>query len=258
MAEAAVDILRWDAAGGTDRGRVRRRNEDAILLRPERRLFAVADGMGGHAAGNVASALAVATLEAQFPRSPSPRIGATTLARRLRNAFGVANSAILERSRARPSEAGMGTTLLAFCTLRTDAACVIAHIGDCRAYRFRPTGEEPGLVQLTTDHTWVQQQVDAGVLSREAARLHPRSSLLTRVLGMEQPGTADIIMAQATPGDIFLLCSDGLTGMLQDAEIADVLARTAPLETLTADLIAAANAAGGRDNISVILARAAL
>jgi PPM family protein phosphatase len=258
MAEGAVPILNWDAAARSDRGRVRRRNEDAVLSKPDLRIHAVADGMGGHAAGNVASALAIATLAAEFPRPPSPRIGAPRIASRLTETFARANDEIMARSLARTAEAGMGTTLTALVTLRTEPSCVIAHIGDSRAYRLRATGDQPGLVQLTQDHTWVQQQVEAGALSPDEARVHPWSSILNRVLGMEQPGVADIIVAGAQAGDTFLLCSDGLSGMITDADIAAILVQALPLDQLAVQLIDAANGSGGRDNISVVVLRASL
>jgi PPM family protein phosphatase len=249
-------VLEWESAASTHRGRVRRRNEDAVLLLPERRIYAVADGMGGHAAGNIASAVAIAALETVFARPPSPRIEAARMSKRLRLAFAGANQAIVERSAQRASEAGMGTTLTALVTMRMERSCLIAHVGDSRAYRLRFTAAGAEFRQLTQDHTWVQQQVEAGALTAEQARVHSWSSILTRVLGMEQPGEADIINADALPGDIFLLCSDGLTGMLTDDEIALILARGTQLDGIATDLIAAANAAGGRDNISVVLLRA--
>jgi protein phosphatase len=258
MAGAAMTMLRWDAAGATDRGRVRRRNEDAILVRPERRLFAVADGMGGHAAGNVASAVAVETLERAFPRAPSPRIGSSSLATRLNGAIALANQAILDRSAAHASEAGMGTTVTALSLLRAEAACVIGHVGDSRAYRLRAEGTGEGFIQITRDHTWVQQQVDAGALDAAQARIHPWSSILTRVLGMEQLGPADVHVIDAKPGDTFLLCSDGLTGMVTDDEIAALLGGNGTVADTCAQLIAAANRGGGRDNTSVIVLRASL
>ncbi|MEO5509171.1 MAG: protein phosphatase 2C domain-containing protein [Longimicrobiales bacterium] len=235
---------------------MRRRNEDAVLLRQERLLYAVADGMGGHAAGNVASALAIASIDAAFPRTPSSRIGMPRITTRLKDAFADANEAIILRAGQRPSEAGMGTTLTAVFTMRLEPSIVIAHIGDSRAYRLRHTGTDAGFLQLTQDHTWVQQQVEAGALTADQARVHPWSSILTRVLGMEQPGEPDIIYATAMPGDTLLLCSDGLTAMLTDTAIAGILAQPAGLSDIAAQLIDAANAAGGRDNTTVVLLRA--
>ena len=154
-------------------------------------------------------------------------------------------SEIYEMAMADSGKAGMGTTLTALATLRTEPSCVIAHIGDSRAYRLRGTGDQPGLVQLTQDHTWVQQQVEAGALSPDAARVHPWSSILNRVLGMEQPGDADIIVAGAQPGDTFLLCSDGLSGMITDADIAAILVQALPLDGLQALPLALGRLAGG-------------
>ena len=253
-----MTMLRWVAAAATDRGRIRRRNEDAVLLRPELRLFAVADGMGGHAAGNVASALAIQTLERAFPRAASPRIGAPALAQRLNDAIALANQAILQRSSAHTSEAGMGTTVTALCTLRSMPACVIGHVGDSRAYRLRAAGPDAGFVQITRDHTWVQQQVESGALDPLQAKVHPWSSILTRVLGMEQLGPADSHVVDAQPGDTFLLCSDGLTGMVDDPGIAAVLSQSGPPADLCARLIEIANTNGGRDNISLLILRASL
>jgi protein phosphatase len=244
--------MKWQHASLTDRGRVRPRNEDALLARPERCLFAVADGMGGHAAGDVASALAVATLDAAIPRAPSPRIAADTLATRLQAAFQAAHETILEQAARQREQAGMGTTLTALAPLRSSAECVIAHLGDSRAYRLR----HGVLVQLTHDHTWVQQQVDAGKLSPVQARSHPWSSVLTRVLGGGEPGSADIIVTDAAPGDLFLLCTDGLSSVLADGDLAVLLAQPLPLPHLAAQLVEAALLRGGPDNITVVLLRA--
>ena len=214
--------------------------------------------MGGHAAGNVASALAVSTLESVIPRAPSSRIGAASLGKRMREGFRRANEVINERSSTRRSEAGMGTTLTALATLMIEPACVIAHIGDSRAYRYRAVTDDaagPSLVQLTRDHTWVQQQVDAGALTPTDAATHPWSSILTRVLGMEEPGAADLLVVDAVPGDTFLLCSDGLTGMVCDVDIAAILASPASVQDISKELIDLANTNGGRDNISVVVMR---
>jgi protein phosphatase len=245
-------LMEWQAAALSDRGRRRARNEDAFLVRPEAQVFAVADGMGGHAAGDVASRLAIRCLGEAFPRAPSPQIRATTLSRRLLAAFDAANDALLRHAAAHPECRGMGTTLTAVATLRAAPQCVVAHVGDTRAYRMR-AGE---LVQLTADHTWVQQQVDAGVLSALEARHHPWAPLLNRVLGTPALGPADTYVVDVALGDTFLLCSDGLTGLLEDADLAAMLARPLPLEQHVRDLIAAANLRGGHDNITVVLLRA--
>ncbi|HSJ24120.1 MAG TPA: protein phosphatase 2C domain-containing protein [Longimicrobiales bacterium] len=242
----------WHAHGVTDRGLQRRRNEDALLVAPASRICAVADGMGGHAAGDVASRLAVETLEAAFQRPPSPRIRVPALSRRLHDVFEAANRAILEHAATNRQCYGMGTTMTALSPLVIEPRCVIAHIGDSRAYRFR-RGE---LVQLTRDHTWVQTQVDSGILTPLQARHHKLSSMLTRVLGTHEAGPADIVESDVESGDLFLLCSDGVTTMLDDADLRLLLDVALPLDQLAAALVAEANRRGGADNITVVLAQA--
>jgi serine/threonine protein phosphatase PrpC len=240
-------MIQWRSAALSDRGRLRQRNEDAFLLRPDARLAAVADGMGGHAAGDVASRLAIEQLDSAFVLTTSQRAGA--VGRRLVAAFEAANDALLEQAATTPALRGMGTTLTALCTLPDAPQVVIAHIGDSRAYRLR----HRSLRQLTIDHTWVQQQVDAGMLTPQQARSHPWSSMLERVLGTPAVGPADTYVVDAEPGDIFLLCSDGLTCMIDDFEIAALLSRDLPLDTHAEQLVDAANLRGGRDNITVVL-----
>lgn len=241
--------MSWSGVGLTDRGRRRARNEDAFLFRPAARICAVADGMGGHAAGNVASRIAIDVLAAAFERAPSARIRPATLSRRLLGVFDAANHAILEHAAVNRECAGMGTTLTAIAPLGNAAQCVIAHIGDSRAYRLR----DGSLTQLTRDHTWVQQQVDAGMLTPVQARHHPLASVLSRVLGTSAVGPADTLVVDAAPDDIFLLCSDGLTTMLDDAELRAIVDVDGPLETRARNLIDAANQSGGVDNITVLL-----
>lgn len=245
----AAARMNWSSAGMTDRGRRRGRNEDAFLLRPHSRVYAVADGMGGHAAGNVASRIAIDVLGEAFQRAPSPRIRGATLARRMLGVFDDANRAILEHAAAHRECAGMGTTLTALAPLARTAQCVIAHVGDSRAYRLR----SGTLTQLTCDHTWVQQQVDAGMLTAADARHHPLASVLSRVLGTAAVGPADTLVVDAEPGDLFLLCSDGLTTMLDDSQVQPLIARAATLEDRARALVDAANERGGFDNITVVL-----
>lgn len=245
----AAALMSWSSAGMTDRGRRRARNEDSLLLRADARIYAVADGMGGHAAGNVASRIAIDVLAGAFERPPSPRIRAATLARRLLGVFDDANRAILEHAAAHRECAGMGTTLTALAPLAGAGQCVVAHVGDSRAYRLRD-GE---LTQLTRDHTWVQQQVDAGMLTSAEVRHHPLSSVLSRVLGTAAVGPADTLVVDAAPGDVFLLCSDGLTTMLEDGDVCMLLDRPLSLEERARELIDAANLRGGLDNITIVL-----
>lgn len=232
-------------AGHTDVGRVRARNEDALLQRPLRGLVVVADGMGGHAAGDVASRITVDVLDDRT-RDPGPDAAET-----LADAVRAAHEAIHKAARADPELQGMGTTVTA---LRVhDDGALIAHVGDSRAYRWR----DDSLDQITKDQSWVQEQVDAGVLPPERARSHPLSSVLTGALGIEDR-ELDVQLHQLAieAGDTFLLCSDGLTGPLSDPEILAVLQDADDLDAAARALVDAANAAGGPDNITVGLVRA--
>lgn len=227
----------------TDRGRLRPKNEDAFLARPDVGLFVVADGMGGHAAGEVASALAVETMERLTDRAPD----AAALADAVRDA----NAAILGRTRENHELEGMGTTCTAL--LLRDGRYAIAHVGDSRAYLLR----DGALRRVTVDHTWVQQQVELGSLNEAQARHHPWSSMLTRALGTEQEVEVDVMEGDTAPGDVFLLCSDGLTAVLTDEDIADTLRAPTPLDNRGQALIDAALNGGGPDNITVVLAQVA-
>lgn len=224
-------------AGASDVGLVRPGNEDAFLMEPP--LFAVADGLGGHRAGEVASTVAVETLFAHAPKHAD----AKGLARAVR----AANAAVIEAAEQGRGREGMGTTLTAAMVEGTRIA--LAHVGDSRAYLLA-RGE---LVQLTEDHSLVADMVRSGTLSTEAARVHPNRSVITRALGSDPNMVADALEVDASPGDRLLLCTDGLTGMVEDAAIAEVL-RTAPSpKAAVARLVAAANDAGGHDNITVVV-----
>lgn len=243
--------MKWESTALTHRGQRRARNEDAFLCRPDKRLFAVADGMGGHPAGDVASRVAVEAVDASIQDSPPAGVEAGELGRRLVDVIEGANREICARGVVDAANRMMGTTLVVLVTL--DDACVIAHIGDSRAYRIR----DGSTAQLTTDHTWVQEQVDRGLLAPARARTHPRSNELSRVLGMPDAGDADVVIAEATLGDVFLLCSDGLTAMVEDADIEAILKQQAkPVETLAHELVDAANLRGGADNVTVVVLRA--
>jgi PPM family protein phosphatase len=237
--------MRIDFAGRTDPGQVRARNEDALLQRPERGLFAVADGMGGHAAGDIASRIAMDVLDERI-LGPSGGVVDELVA-----AVRAAHAAILKAAAGDRSLSGMGTTLTVL-QIRPGGGCVIAHVGDSRAYHFRPGS----LHQLTRDQTWVQDQVDAGLLSDEQARDHPYSSMLTSALGVED-GDLDVqtIEPACQPGDTILLCTDGLVGRLPNHDIRRILTDHPDLDTAADALVAAANAAGGPDNITVALVR---
>lgn len=234
-------------AGHTDAGRVRPENEDALLQLPLRGVAAVADGMGGHAAGDVASRIAVDVLDDRSVElGPDP-------AEALAEAVHAAHEAILKAARADPDLQGMGTTLTAL-RVHEEDGCTIAHVGDSRAYRWRD-GE---LEQLTRDQTWVQEQVEAGTLSEEGARDHPFASILTGALGVEdQDIEVQVLELDCRVGDTFLLCSDGLIARLTDDQLLSILeAHTDDLDAAAHALVDAANEAGGPDNITVALVRA--
>ena len=238
--------MNFEFAGLTDQGRVRARNEDALLQRPERGLFAVADGMGGHAGGDVASRIAVDVLDEHLLAA-----GRTSGPDEIEAAIRAAHEAILRAARAESELEGMGTTLTTL--LVHHDGCAIGHVGDSRAYRLRGGALE----QLTRDQTWVQDQIDAGVLTPEQARRHPYSAMITCALGI-----ADVELDVQLPdpgceaGDLFLLCSDGLTARLDDRDIAELLVPD-DLDGTARALVDAANAAGGPDNITVVLVRIA-
>ncbi len=224
----------------TDTGRQRRGNEDAAYAQPP--LFVVADGMGGARAGEVASRIAVEMFEAGLPPDGPPE-------RRLTAVVKDANREIHERSRSERELDGMGTTLTA-AYLDADSVA-IAHVGDSRAYLFR----DGQLSRLTEDHSLGDELVKAGKLTEEQAADHPQRSIITRALGPEPDVAVDTWSYPARAGDVLLLCSDGLTSMIPETQIAELLAGAASLAGAAGALIDAANNAGGRDNITFVLTR---
>ena len=217
-------------------GRVRGHNEDAVLCLPELGLWAVADGMGGHECGEVASALALDTLRQSVVAGSG-----------LESSIHAAHQAILA---AVQEEGGrrMGSTVVA--VRFVDADYEVAWIGDSRAYRISLDGIE----RLTRDHSWVQAMIDAGELSLDEARQHPRRNIVTQCLGQgEQELEVGRVQGSLAPGELLLLCSDGLTGELTDEQIQDVCAGAATLDELVDELIGLANRLGGKDNISCIV-----
>ena len=224
----------------TDTGRQRRENEDSAFMQAP--LFVVADGMGGAQAGEVASRIAVEAFEEGLTESGSPE---EQLADRVREA----NRQIYERSRAEHGREGMGTTLTA--AYVDDAHLAIAHVGDSRAYLFRD-GE---LTRLTHDHSLVDELVRQGKLTEEQAAEHPQRSIITRALGPEADVDVDTFTYPVRAGDVLLLCSDGLTSMVSEDRVAEVLGSSQTLDEAGDRLIRDANEAGGRDNITVVLFR---
>lgn len=224
-------------AGASDLGRVRSENEDALLMSPP--LFAVADGLGGHQAGEVASRIAIDTLLEKAPRRPDHKA--------LGRAVRAANVAVMDAAVDGRGRTGMGTTLTAVMVegLRLE----VAHVGDSRAYLY----SDGRLERLTEDHSMVADLVRSGTLTEEESRNHPNRSVITRALGSDPNMSADTFAADASPGDRLLLATDGLTALVTDEGIADILARhDDPAEAVEA-LIAAAQLAGGYDNITCVV-----
>ena len=233
----------WTAAGLTDRGRVRRANEDFFLIQSEAAAFVVCDGMGGAAAGEIASHVAAETAAAALAKS-RPGAGA------IRDAVRQANSAVYERARQDRRLEGMGTTLVALILGKGNAW--LGHVGDSRCYRWRAGA----LDRLTQDHSMVEEQVRIGRMTREQARRSPMQNVITRAVGTRAEVITDVQDVSLEAGDLYLIASDGLTRELTDSEIATILQDSAqePSKACAA-LVAAANAAGGRDNITCVLVR---
>jgi protein phosphatase len=244
-------MIGWEVAATSDVGRVRPHNEDAYLTDEERGLFLMADGMGGHAAGEVASRLAVDTVYAALRGSAGGDAAGDRLEGVLRASFAAAYQAIHDRCEEDPRCRGMGTTLVA-CVLERDGRFHIGHIGDSRDYHLRGGALE----QITHDHTWVQREIDAGRLSPARARKHPLSNVITRALGADGSEPPDVLVGELAPGDLLLLATDGLTGMVDDAQLAALLVEEAPLPQMAQRLVEAANRGGGTDNITAVLVRA--
>jgi len=250
--------------GLTDIGRSRKRNEDSLSLLPSVGVAVVADGMGGHPGGDVASRIAAETatrlLEAAHEENPPTTAVEEHLRAAMAECVIAAHDEIRAHAAREPELEGMGTTLTAMIVHAETGMYVLGHVGDSRAYLYR----NGVLKQLTRDHTWVQDRVEKGDIRPEAARKHPFGHMLTQCLGLEDRPVPQILDDHVKGGDAYLLCSDGLVGMLEDSELeailADQLASNGPggpvdpLATVQA-LLDAANAAGGHDNITAALVR---
>jgi serine/threonine protein phosphatase PrpC len=220
----------------TDPGRRRRRNEDSYVLEPP--LFAVADGMGGAQAGEIASRIAASVL-----RDSAGRSGDETVAMLIQEA----NKRVYEAAATDDARSGMGTTITA--ALVEDGTVRIGHVGDSRAYRIR----DAKLEQLTEDHSLVAELVRSGRLSPEEADVHPQRSVITRALGTDPDVDVDTFTVEARPGDVFMICSDGLTSMVDDDAILEIVERNrVSLDQATRALVDAANKGGGEDNITIV------
>ncbi len=245
------------SAGTTDTGRKRSNNEDSFLALEDLRLFVVADGVGGQEGGEVASSIAVETFREVLPdllgsRERTPPSESAGAAGRelsaLRSAVSLANGNVLVEMQERPELISMGTTLTVL--LFSDVRAYIAHVGDSRAYLLR-SGK---LLQLTNDHSLVAEQVRAGALTPQQARLSPFRHVITRALGTADAVEPDLREQDILKDDVFLLCSDGLTEMVDDRTIEAVLSASMPNEAVR-KLIAAANEAGGEDNITAVVVK---
>lgn len=226
----------------TDRGSIRALNEDSFCLPPEgERWCCVADGMGGHLAGDIASDMAVRV----FSEGMSGHTDDT--AECLLEVFRRANERIFRAQMDDPSRAGMGTTMTALALDGGEA--LIAHVGDSRAYLFR----KKKLSQITTDHSYVEELVRQGLITRSAARFHPDRNVILRALGTDETVEADLYRVALEKGDVFLLCTDGLSGYVEDKKIAEVLSSRKQAESKAKTLRDLALAAGGGDNITVLL-----
>ncbi|MGH7521172.1 MAG: Stp1/IreP family PP2C-type Ser/Thr phosphatase [Gemmatimonadales bacterium] len=235
------------SAGRTDVGVIRSGNEDSFLMVPDRGIFVVADGMGGHAAGEVASEMAVRYVARELDSLRG--LSDKQIQDRMTNAIRTANGAIFQRTLTEHDKRGMGTTVTAL-TLYENRF-LIGQVGDSRAYLLR----DSKLTQITKDHSYVQEQVDAGYLTPEQARTHPYSNVITRCVGANSDVTPDLYGGVVKPGDLYLLASDGLTGMLEDYQLADLLAPDRMPQDEVDSLIAEANRHGGLDNITAIIVR---
>ncbi len=239
--------MQLSVAAGTDVGRIRAGNEDSLYADAdqERGLFIVADGMGGHAAGEVASEMVVQIVarETADVRDVASAATLQVMAESLR----LANRAIFERTIVEADKQGMGTT--ASCLLLGQSHWVIGHIGDSRVYLLR----DGVFRQLTKDHSYVQEQVDAGFLTPEQARYHPYSNVITRCVGANAAVEPDILHGELQPGDEFLLASDGLTGMVDDAHLQKLLETRGTPGQKIHSMITDANRRGGLDNITAIV-----
>jgi PPM family protein phosphatase len=236
----------------TDTGRARNNNEDSVAVDDASALVVLADGMGGYNAGEVASGMATSFIKTELGRwlsEASQNASDTDVRRAMDICVDNANRAIFNAANSNPQYAGMGTTLVL--GVFRDARLLMGHVGDSRAYRLRGGR----LAQITHDHSLLQEQIDSGLITQEQAAFSANKNLVTRAVGVEDTVLLETHLHDVLPGDTYLLCSDGLSDMLDDEGIAQLLVANEPLPEAAGALIAAANDAGGKDNISVVLAR---
>lgn len=238
------------AVGISDIGKIRKNNEDAFYVPSPtddiQNLFIVADGMGGCNAGEVASQFAIDSF-LSYIRQEQETHCQEDIPDLLIEAMGASNKAVYEKSNSQREFAEMGTTLVSAAV--QDGKVFIAYVGDSRAYLFR----KKELNALTTDHSYVMELVKLGSITREEAAIHPKRNIITRAVGIKETVETDAVVEKAMKGDILLLCTDGLSGMLSDKEMAEVLGKRMTLEKKAQRLVEMANERGGYDNISLIL-----
>ncbi|KQR43079.1 Stp1/IreP family PP2C-type Ser/Thr phosphatase [Acidovorax sp. Leaf160] len=247
---ACAGRLEYEFSALSDRGRVRGNNEDAVAVLEDLRVAVLADGMGGYNAGEVASSMATEVICSDMTgwlREAGPDAAGADLRRALETAVTNANYAILSAALAHAEYSGMGTTLVV--GVFQHERLILGHIGDSRCYRWR----SGTLQQITRDHSWLQEQIDAGLLSPEEAAASGYRNLVTRALGVDATVQVEINEFPVQSDDLFLFCSDGLTDMVADAAVADVLSMPLALPLKAARLVELANEMGGRDNITVLL-----
>ncbi len=237
----------WACAAVSDVGRVRDENEDSVFCSAESGVFVVADGMGGHAAGEVASAIASEMIGARLCGIRSEE-GLEEARARFLGAFREAGAEIVRQARADAARVGMGTTATVL-VLRPDDRYIVGHIGDSRVYLLR----DGSLARITTDHSWVQEQVERGVITPEQAHRHPQSNIITRALGTDPSPAPDLYVGPLQAGDRFLLSSDGLTDMLDEDRIRRILEAVPLPEAAAGRLVSEANLAGGIDNVTALV-----
>ena len=253
-------------SGVSDIGQVRKRNEDSMCLTPELGIAVIADGMGGHPGGDVASRIAATTVAASLERhftsvedaaSSDPHRSAAHLDRAMVESVRSAHAAVRAEAEERSELSGMGTTLTALAIEAHTGVFAVGHVGDSRAYRLR--GGK--LTALTRDDTWVQTQVDAARMTAEQARHHPFGHILTQCLGLEDEPYPHVLTGNVTANDAYLLCTDGLVGMVEDDDIAATLLQglgedggAAGSEAAARALVEKANELGGYDNVTVVIA----
>ncbi|UZD55113.1 Stp1/IreP family PP2C-type Ser/Thr phosphatase [Caldimonas aquatica] len=237
----------------TDPGRARDNNEDSVAVDERAALAVLADGMGGYNAGEIASSMATSFIKSELGRwltEAASNASDTDVRRAMDICVDNANRAIYNAANSNPHYAGMGTTLVV--AVFREGRLLMGHIGDSRGYRLR-AGH---LTQITRDHSLLQEQIDAGLITPEQAAFSANKNLVTRAVGVEDTVLLETHLHDVQPGDLYLLCSDGLSDMVPDAEIEAILDRTTELAEAGNRLVAAANEAGGRDNIAVVLVRA--